>query len=78
MEPKWPSLAAASKQELEVVTDVLTCVIRCVALHPNLVWSPCPPGNACRVDSPLLIPEESVHSYCQNSGSTCQRLSWEV
>ncbi|NXR74777.1 CFA65 protein, partial [Pycnonotus jocosus] len=28
MEPKWPSLAAASKQELEVVTDVLTGVIR--------------------------------------------------
>ncbi|NWH89784.1 CFA65 protein, partial [Aegithalos caudatus] len=28
MEPKWLSLAAASKQELEVVTDILTCVIR--------------------------------------------------
>ncbi|NXR64377.1 CFA65 protein, partial [Rhadina sibilatrix] len=28
MEPKWLSLAAASKQELEVVTDILTGVIR--------------------------------------------------
>ncbi|NXQ35424.1 CFA65 protein, partial [Alaudala cheleensis] len=30
MEPKWLSLAAASKQELEVVTDILTGVIRSV------------------------------------------------
>ncbi|NXW67838.1 CFA65 protein, partial [Hirundo rustica] len=28
MEPKWLSLAAASKQELEVVTDILTGIIR--------------------------------------------------
>lgn len=36
MEPKLLSLAAASKQELEVVTDMLTGVIRYVSLHPHL------------------------------------------
>lgn len=61
MEPTWLSLAAASKQELEVVTDMLTGVIRYVSLHPHLAWSPCPPENACSMASPLLILEESVH-----------------
>lgn len=37
VEPKWLSLAAASKPELEVVADILTGVIRCVSLHPHLV-----------------------------------------
>lgn len=78
MEPEWLSLAAASKEELEVVTDILTGVIRCVSLHPHLVWSPCPPENVCSMASPLLILEESVHSCCQNGGSTCQRLSWRL
>lgn len=39
MDPKWLSLAAASKQELEVVTDIFTGVIRCVSLHPHLLWN---------------------------------------
>ncbi|NWI54385.1 CFA65 protein, partial [Calyptomena viridis] len=30
MEPKWLSLAAASKRELQMVTDILTGVIRCL------------------------------------------------
>lgn len=38
IDPKWLSLAAASKQELEIVTDILTGVIRCVSLHPHL-WN---------------------------------------
>ncbi|NWU60823.1 CFA65 protein, partial [Pterocles burchelli] len=33
MDPKWLSLAAASRQELQIVTDILTSVIRCLLVN---------------------------------------------
>lgn len=44
MDPKWLSLAAASQQELQIVTDMLTGVLRCVSLHTHPIRNPCPPG----------------------------------
>lgn len=39
-DPEWLSLATASKEELQIVTDVLIGVIRCMALQPHPLCSP--------------------------------------
>lgn len=56
MDPEWLSLAAASKQELQIVTDILTGVIRCVSLHSHPVWSPCSPGECVQHGQPSAHP----------------------
>lgn len=45
MDHKWLSLATASKEELQIVADMLIGVIRCVPLHPHPLCSPDIPGS---------------------------------
>lgn len=76
MDPKWLSLAAASKQELQIVTDILTGVIRCVSLHPHRVWSPCPPGECVQHGQPSANPRGVCALLLhQNRGSSLPKAA---
>lgn len=79
MDPKWLSLAAASKQELQTVTDILTGVIRCVSLHPHPLWSPCPAGECVQHSQPLANPRGVCALVLhQNRGSSLSKAALEA